>query len=571
MRARWIGAVRGLTLPVVWAMFLALAGLLTCTPPDRAHAATRPVVPSPLASAKSWGYQLRGIEPSVIARSSYDVVVIDFADRERPFTSAQVAAMRVKPDGSRRFVLAYLSIGEAERYRYYWQPAWQDAPPAWLGPENPEWRGNYPVRFWNADWQKIVFGTPESYLDRILSAGFDGAYLDRVDVHSVWEKEKADADRSMIEFVGALSAYAKRVRSEFLIVPQNAEELLEDVAYLQAIDGVAKEDLLYGLDHSEGSNDAANITYSTNQLKRARRAGKGVFVVEYLCQREEIAKAARRIGQDLGFLAYVGPRTLHRLGMEEEDYCLPPGSMGRRIALLIGSSAYQYVPPIAPPATNVKEMAAALRQAGFTQVRERMDLGRDSISQEFQRFAEAARTADWAVVYITGLGMHLSGTNYLLPVNARIDRPADVAREAIALEEAEIAVEPAKGVRLIFVDACRPNPFLEQMQRRGMTQAAGPGMTARPTRRPVAIAYGNRCETGVMEQERTGAAAGDSDIYTRALARHLATPGLELPWLMERVRDSVLRATKGKQDPAHLGTLPDKAMFTAPVAIQPPR
>jgi cysteinyl-tRNA synthetase, unknown class len=519
------------------------------------------------ANVKSWGYQLRGIEPDVVARSPYDAVVIDFADREKPFTPAEVQAMRIKPDGSRRIVLAYLSIGEAERYRSYWQPAWEQQPPAWLGPENPEWRGNYPVRFWDHAWQKVIFGETNAYLDQIMAAGFDGAYLDRVDVHSLWEKEQTGTDRRMMDFVAGLSAYAKHRRPEFLIVPQNAEELLEDDLYLRSIDAVAKEDLLYGLGHGDKPNPTADVTHSANLLKRARRAGKGVLVVEYLCRREDVLKTERQIAQEFGFLPYIGPRTLHHLGMSEEDYCLPPGAMGRRVALLFGSSDYKFAPKVPAPAAGVKALAAALRQSGFTEVRERVDLGRDSMSQELQRFAEIARGAEWAVVYYGGLGFSLGGANYLLPVNARIDRPADVDREAVALDEVEIAVEPANKVRLVFLDACRPNPFLEQMQKRGMSQPAGPGITARLSPRAITIGYASRCESAI--QPTVGAAATDLDVYTSALARHLVTPGLELPWFMERVRDSVLRATKGAQEPVHLGTLPDSVMFMpAPAETQ---
>lgn len=527
-------------------------------------------ITGPFAQAKSWGYQLRGIDPLAIARSSYDVVVIDFAKQERPFSRAEVEIMRGKPDGGRRIVLAYLSIGEAERYRSYWKSAWNTTPPAWLGPENPQWRGNFPVRFWESDWQNVIFGTANAYLDQIIAAGFDGAYLDRVDVYSEWEKEKLDAELAMVGFVAAISTYAKILRSEFLIVPQNAEELLVNDVYLRAIDAVAKEDLLYGIDHSGGVNPAETVAASIGLLRRARQAGKMVMVVEYLCRREEIAVAERRIAGELGFLPYVAPRTLHSLGLDQDDVCLPPGPLGRRIALLIGSAAYQHAEPVPRAAAGVRTLATALRQAGFTQVRERIDLGRDSISQELQRFTEAAREADWAIVYYAGLGINLSGRNYLVPVSARLDRPADVELEAVPLDEAERAVEPAKQVRIVFVDACRSNPFLQQMQRRGMTQAAGPGVRPGAARPALAMAFASRCD-GAPVAPAWAPEVGTGELYAEALARHLLTPGLELPWLMERVRDSVLRATRGAQDPVHVGVLPDGAMFTAPTTPSGPR
>ena len=93
------------------------------------------------------------------------------------------------------------------------------------------------------------------------------------------------------------------------------------------------------------------------------------------------------------------------------------------------------------------------------------------------------------------------------------------------------------------------------MQRRGMTQAAGHGIAPRPSPRPITIGYASRCEEPVPIGD------GPLDSYTAALVRHIATPGLELPWLVERVRDSVLRATQGRQDPVHLGPVADQALF----------
>lgn len=525
-----------------------------------AAAATAPSLAQPFAHIKSWGYQLRGIDPAKIAASAYDVVVIDFARDDRPFTAAEVAIMRTKPDGGRRTVLAYLSIGEAERYRYYWQPSWYLTPPPWIGPENTEWRGNYLVRFWDATWQKLIFGSPDAYLDRIMAAGFDGVFLDRVDAYSEWENERAAAQPEMIKFVAAISAYAKQGNAGFQIVVQNAEELLEDAAYLRVIDAVAKEDLLYGIGHKDTENSAEEVAHSAGLLQRARKAGKGVLVVEYLCKPEEIAAAERQLRQEMGFVPYFARRTLHGLGLAEEDYCQPPGPLGTRIALVIGNSGYRHVPPVASPAAGARLMAQTLRRVGFTDVRERIDMGLDTLNHELQRFAEAARRADWAVLYYAGLGLHFNGANFMLPVNARIEQPADIAREGIPLGEALRVVEGASKVRLVFLDACRPNPFLDLLQSRGMAQAAGPGIAARPVPQRVAIGYASRCETPIAVKDR------EPDAYTAALVRHLPTAGLELPWLMERVHDSVLRGSKGTQEPVHFGPLPDAMMFVAAAA-----
>lgn len=113
--------------------------------------------------------------------TGYDAFVTDLSCADTLLGPGEVARLQSKPGGGRRLVLCYMSIGEAEDYRWYWQPGWTSDPPSWLGPENPEWPGNYTVEYWDPEWQGIIYGSPDAYLDRILAAGFDGVYLDKVD------------------------------------------------------------------------------------------------------------------------------------------------------------------------------------------------------------------------------------------------------------------------------------------------------------------------------------------------------------------------------------------------------
>ncbi|MBQ5572035.1 MAG: endo alpha-1,4 polygalactosaminidase, partial [Bacteroidales bacterium] len=83
----------------------------------------------------------------------------------------------------KRMVIAYMSIGEAEDYRYYWQAEWKRGNPSWLDKENPKWKGNYKVKYWKSEWQEIIF----DYLSRITNAGFDGVYLDIIDAFEYYE------------------------------------------------------------------------------------------------------------------------------------------------------------------------------------------------------------------------------------------------------------------------------------------------------------------------------------------------------------------------------------------------
>jgi cysteinyl-tRNA synthetase len=138
---------------------------------------------------------------SALRRTSYDLIVIDaFVDGPRGpewLDPEEVRSLKSKPGGGERLVICYLSIGEAETYRYYWEADWDrnrdgqpDAgAPSWLAEENPAWRGNYKVRYWDPGWQTILYGEADSYLDRILARGFDGIYLDIIDAFEYFEQQ----------------------------------------------------------------------------------------------------------------------------------------------------------------------------------------------------------------------------------------------------------------------------------------------------------------------------------------------------------------------------------------------
>ena len=124
---------------------------------------------------------------AVLCKTNYDMFIIDLFCADEKLDSSDVRRLQVKPNGERRQVIAYMSIGEAESYRYYWNPRWKRSKPEWLKKENPLWKGNYKVAYWHPEWQKIIFGTEDSYLQKILDAGFDGVYLDIIDAFEYFE------------------------------------------------------------------------------------------------------------------------------------------------------------------------------------------------------------------------------------------------------------------------------------------------------------------------------------------------------------------------------------------------
>ena len=160
-------------------------------------------------------------------------------------------------------------------------------------------------------WQEIIVTGENSYLDRIIEAGFDGVWLDKVDEYEFYEK-KADAPALMIAFVSKLAAHARGRKPGFLVVPQNGEALLSDAGYRGVIDGIGKEDILYGEGKDKQPNTQASIAENIAKLKLLTAEGKPVFAVEYLDSPQEIASARKRL-LGYGFIPHFADRALDNL------------------------------------------------------------------------------------------------------------------------------------------------------------------------------------------------------------------------------------------------------------------
>ncbi len=299
-------------LSIAVAAFVALAALV-----DLLALRPQTATSSPLSGVGSWYYQLQNLDRDLdrIAAVPADLLVVDFSMSQsggrpmRPFSSEEVARLKQKPDGGRRIVLAYFSIGEAEEYRFYWNPAWKTSPPDWLIAENCRWPRNHLVRFWHDGWKDIMIRGPKSYLGRIQAAGFDGVYLDRVDVYADIKDRHPDARADMIAFVAELAATARGRTPGFLVVAQNAEDLLDDQRYRSLLDGLGKEDLLYGLAGTSTRNAPTSIGWSRTRLDALRAEGKPVFVAEYLTQPDQVTKARAEL-EALGYVGVFPPRAL---------------------------------------------------------------------------------------------------------------------------------------------------------------------------------------------------------------------------------------------------------------------
>ena len=268
----------------------------------------------PLLAAKSWHYQLTGAKVDQLVQSDAELLVIDYATQKGhlPLTAEEVTRLKRRPNGQPRLVVAYMSIGEAEIWRWYWRPEWtdEDEKPGWSVAENCAWPGAHMVRFWHDGWRDIIYRGRRPYLKRIIEAGFDGVYLDRVDIWEQLVKERPTARADMIEFVKELAATGRRWKPGFIVIPQNAEHLLSDRSYRNAIDGLGKEDMLFGTAGTDKRNVEKEIVWSKRQLSYLLGDYKPVFAVEYPTTPQNIAAAKAELGA-LGIVATVQHRTLN--------------------------------------------------------------------------------------------------------------------------------------------------------------------------------------------------------------------------------------------------------------------
>lgn len=264
-----------------------------------------------LVRASDWLYQLQELDPAAVRASRFDVVV---TDPSRDGTDGAwwpretVEALRA--DG--RIALAYVSIGEAESYRGYWRPAWTTRPPAWLGPENPDWEGNYAVRFWDPGWRAILLAE-DGPLARIVDAGWDGAYLDLVDVYERWvelgELSEDEGLRRMAAFVRDVSTFARARRPGFLIVPQNAPALVARPDVLPSVDGIGLEDTFFDGERAQPARATDEVL---SHARRIRAAGKPVFAVDYCRDPARVSRFYEH-ARSVGFVPYATVRALDRL------------------------------------------------------------------------------------------------------------------------------------------------------------------------------------------------------------------------------------------------------------------
>ena len=239
----------------------------------------------------------------------------------------------------------------------------------------------------------------------------------------------------------------------------------------------------------------------------------------------------------------------------------------KRVALVVGNSAYQNVPQLANPAHDAESIAKMLRDAGFDSVELKVNVGNLEFKRAIRKFEEAVDQADIAVVYYAGHGLEIGATNYLIPVDARLASDNDADDEAISLERLVSSANEAKSLRLIILDACRDNPLVRTMRRERKTasRAINSGLSlVTPTTTGTLIAYA----------AKAGSKADDGDDrhspFTTAVLKNLSVPGLDVRLAFGRVRDDVMKETDNRQEPFVYGSLggSNVSLVPAPAVAQ---
>ncbi|MFK4511262.1 caspase family protein [Bradyrhizobium daqingense] len=251
---------------------------------------------------------------------------------------------------------------------------------------------------------------------------------------------------------------------------------------------------------------------------------------------------------------------------------LLPGSerQGRRVAPVIGNAAYQRAGILKNPLNDSEAVAAALRNIGFDEVMVATDTTKERLTAALQGFARASDNADWAVVYYSGHGIEMAGRNYLLPIDVTLRTDRDVQFEAVPVDQVMASIDGARKLKLIVLDACRNNPFADTIKRTGPreavtldasnvgeigTRAVGRGLGEIKVKGASLVVFAAKHGQTALDGE------GRNSPFAIALVQRIATPGVEMNKVFRLVRDDVLEATAGRQEPYTYGSLPGREDF----------
>ncbi len=402
-------------------------------------------------------------------------------------------------------------------------------------------------------------------VDAAIASHDQGLRIDPVQVYGFSSRayafsEKGNQDRALSDADEALrlnpnSAYAYMVRGLIWTRKGNAERAIADLD--QAIQKAPNDARAYawrGLAHEQRGDafrawsdfdDALKVTEGRKDDREQAQATAR--------ERIRIIEAARQ--QPQAVTVAMAPAAVPMPTVATPPVAAVPTSQGRRVALVIGNSDYRSVPALPNPKRDATAIADALRRTGFQSVTLANDLTREKMIDTLRRFAAESDGADWSLVYFAGHGIEVGGQNYVIPIDAKLSADRDVQYEAVQMDQLLGATGGAKKLRLLLLDACRENPYANQMKRMVASRSLERGLT------PVETDAGTLVVFAAKHGQVAFDGQGGNSPFVSALVQRMLTPQLEIRKMFDLVRDDVMAATGRRQQPFSYGSVPGNEDF----------
>ena len=290
LRGPSIGSVSSGLLPALLLVVAVSAASQGTAPPEEPRKMQ-------LADVANWAYNIQDVDTDrqydELTQSNYDMYVLEVVVTEKGMRDYDIAGLvydirqhNIAVRDVDPIILAYVDVGQAEDWRWYWRPSWKVGDPRWIvGADPNDWAGNYPVAYWNPTWQDIViYGhRGRSHVQETIDAGFDGIYMDWVEAFSdenVVDRIRAEqgigrgdaerlAARRMLRFIERIRDYAREQDPDYLVVAQNASDLhgYDPERYEAAIDAIALEAIWWDGTSADGDDDGVGAFDDWNDPK----------------------------------------------------------------------------------------------------------------------------------------------------------------------------------------------------------------------------------------------------------------------------------------------------------------
>jgi hypothetical protein len=245
--------------------------------------------------------------------------------------------------------------------------------------------------------------------------------------------------------------------------------------------------------------------------------------------------------------------------------CLPSdaASPEKRVALVIGNSAYQNTPALPNPRNDATEIGKVLKRLGF-EVDVQVDLTKSTLDKVLRQFGDRLEGAQVAVFYYAGHGIQVAGTNYLIPIDATLRKEKDLYFEVSELNLVLQQMEGAQRVNLVFLDACRDNPLSKKLAEgmgSGRSTLIGRGLA------PMKASDGTMISYATKDGEVASDGKGKHSPYSQAILNHIEAP-MEISQMLRKVREDVKKITDNRQTPWEYGSLTGDFYFTGPIKVE---